>query len=176
MDGRDGGVVLPVGYVAVQLSNGELACLPHPVEESTLREHGLTWRQASRQGRLFRVEFKICERCGTLHEERRIYDGQAGCLPGVIGGFATIPLIHFGAQVSWIGSMFGGYFTVLAIWLFVSLCLHLKWRRRNKATRIRRCNQCAAKELSTIQKVAGKAIMCPFCHTKQMRYELAGIS
>ncbi len=176
IDGRNDGVVLPDSYLAVQLSDGELACLPHPIEESTLKQHGLTWRQVSKEGRLFRVEFKICKKCGTLHEERQVHDGRAGCLPALFGCVAIALLLRFLAHASWPSSLFGGYLGLFAVWLAASLLVRIRWRKRNVEARLKLCIRCQGKEFITIAKTAGRPTMCPLCGKHSMSYNRAGIS
>src|SRR6476660_3159769 len=79
-DGQKDGVILPEGYLALRRNDGELVCLPHPLEGLRLEAEGFSWKEAFRQGRLFYVTFKVCTNCGTLHEEVQHHEDPTGCL------------------------------------------------------------------------------------------------
>src|SRR3954451_23845464 len=79
-DGRKNGVILPDTYLSVLLDSGESVPLPHPLEGTILSEQGFTWRRATKEGRLFRVRFKVCKRCGAFSEERRRDYPRAVCI------------------------------------------------------------------------------------------------
>lgn len=83
-------MVLPEGYLAIKLDSGEFKPLPHPAETSTLKSLGYNWNSAARQGRLYRVTFKICKKCGTFHEECQHHNGMAGCLLALIAFPAAV--------------------------------------------------------------------------------------
>jgi len=95
------GQILPEFYWAVRLDDGTLACLPHPIEELTLREYGMRWRSAEREGRLHYVTFKLCKQCGTLHEEAQIGETGLGCLSGVVGLAVVVIAGRFWAGWDW---------------------------------------------------------------------------
>lgn len=175
-DGREGGIILPASYLAVCLKSGEFVCLPHPLEESTLKDCGFTWHKAWKEGRLFRIEYKICTRCGALHEERQIHSLRAGCLPAVIGGFLIVFLTHFLAHFSWASSFLIGYLGIFAILLLFLLLTSFLWRKKNAETKLMRCTRCDANEFITIPNATRKPIMCPYCATQSMHCQIAGKS
>jgi hypothetical protein len=72
-DGKQGGTILPSGYPSVRLDDGRLVPLPHPIETGSLEKQGFTWRQASKEKRLYRIEFK-----------RQLTEGHYGCTLALI--------------------------------------------------------------------------------------------
>ena len=105
MDGKKGGRILPGGYLALKRVDGSYACLPHPIESSSLQAEGFTRKQAAREERLFRVTYKICRKCGVIHEEyRHCSDPFAGCLAGIIAFAATLLASKFALGFAWFSS------------------------------------------------------------------------
>jgi hypothetical protein len=175
-DGREGGQILPDGYLALRLDNGEFKPLPHPAEASTLRQLGFTWTEASRQSRLFRVTFKICRKCGALYEERQHHDSKTGCLAAVISIPITVATLKFGFGRSWGLSLFSAYGVMLGVLGLVSLGNWLRWRKQNGELKLASCAKCQAKDFATIPKVARQVLMCSHCQTKNVHCNLAGLS
>jgi hypothetical protein len=175
-DGRQGGQILPEGYLAIRLDSGEFKPLPHPAEESTLRGLGFTWNEAARQNRLFRVTFKICRRCGYLYEERQRHDWRTGCLAAVISVPLTVVLLKFVFNYGWGASLVGAYLSMLAIFGIVSLFNWTRWRKPNRELKLKECSKCGMAEFTTISRATGKAFMCPHCQTQNMQVTVAGIS
>jgi len=175
-DGREGGEILPDGYLALRLDDGEFKPLPHPAEASTLRGLGFTWKEAARQNRLFRVTFKICRTCGCLCEERQHNDWRTGCLAALISIPLTMILLKFVVNCSWGASLFGAYLSTFAIFGVVSLFNWTRWRKPNRELKLKKCPRCGMAEFTTISRAAGKALMCPHCQTQNMRCNVAGIS
>jgi hypothetical protein len=175
-DGKSSGVVLPDGYLAVRLDSGVFVALPHPLEESTLSAQGFTWRQASKEGRMHRMTYKVCQRCGLLHEERQLHDGRAGCMPAVAVGIAIFVFIKFAVHRSWSLALFVGYLGMIAGWFLVMLGTMFRWKKQNSTTKLRDCAACHATELITFERAVGKLLPCPYCHTTNMRYTCAGLS
>lgn len=175
-DGQEGGQILPDGYVAVRLDNGEFRPLPHPAEDTTLRQMGFTWTEASRQNRLFRITFKICRQCGALHEERQHHDAKTGCLAAVISIPITVMTLRFVLGRSWGLSLFSAYGAMLGVLGLVSLVNWLRWRRQNQELKLTRCVTCQGRDFTTIPKIVRQVLMCPHCHTKNMHCNIAGIS
>jgi DNA-directed RNA polymerase subunit RPC12/RpoP len=176
MDGQKGGAILPDFCTALQLDSGELACLSHPGEHITLREHGFTWTKASVQGRLFRVQFKVCKQCGACFEEPQRYDVAGGCLPGIIIGALVSLLLRFARHRSWGAALAAGFAGMYAVVLLVIVGNWLRWRKANKNMRIHKCAQCGGTELLTLSDAAGKVLPCPHCRSLTMRYTVAGKS
>lgn len=175
-DGRKGGIILPESYLAVRLDNGEMVCLPHPVEHSRLNGLGFTWSRAVREGRLFRISYKFCQKCGTLNEECRHTTGSAGCLPALVASLLITISLRFLMHVSWPGSLFGGYLALMAVFLAFALAIRFRSRKVDAEAKSRPCTNCQSNDFITIPKAVGQPIICPFCKTRSMYCQIAGIS
>lgn len=175
-DGREGGQILPDGYLALRLDSGEFKPLPHPAEASTLQRLGFTWAEASRQSRLFRVTFKICCHCGALHEEPQHHDLQTGCLAATISIPITIMSLKFGFGRSWGSSLFSSYGVMLGIMGLVPLGNWLRWRKQNIKLKLVKCAQCRADDFITLPKACRRVLMCSHCQTQNLHCNSAGIS
>src|ERR1043165_583285 len=138
------GQILPEGYVAVRLDSGEFKPLPHPLETRTLEKLGFTWVQAAREGRLFRVTYKICRKCGRLHEERQHRDTRAGCLAAVFSLPIAVAVLKFGHKSDWIASLIGGYFVMMAVLASMQLFNWIRWLKQNAGLKLQRCSKCKA--------------------------------
>lgn len=179
MDDREGGSILPEGSVAVRNDNGVFVCLPHPIEDSVLQEQGFTWTEASRAGRLFYVTYKICRRCGTLHEESQIHDTRGGCVSSIVSiilGILTTVLLKFSVKWSWGAALLTGYVTLMVLLALASLLNRFRWRKENNHLKLRECVRCGSNEFITFSKAGGKSLICPYCKTPNLRCETAGIS
>jgi hypothetical protein len=176
MDGRKDGAVLPNGFMALQLDSDELVCVPHPAEMETLKQHGFTMSQAERQGRLFRVLFKICLGCGTLHEERQKMSGTRGCIVGMVLGPLSIPCFKFIAGWDWLPSILGGWFLLSIPQLATELFAKLRWRKLNARHAVRSCTRCGKTKFTTLADANRKQIMCGHCQKPTMKCEWAGVS
>lgn len=175
-DGGQGGTILPDGYLAVKLDNGEFKSLPHPVETSTLKGLGYSWNSAARQGRLHRIGFKICTKCGTFHEEQAHHNGMAGCLLGLASTPIALIALKFGLKTGWGTALFGACLLMFAIWGVVAFGSWWRWREPNSRLKLKSCCKCGATEFTTIQKSVGKTLICPQCGTAAMRCAIAGMS
>ena len=56
--------------LAIQLDDGSLVPLRHPLGEHDLTNAGFTWEQAHDEARIVRCEYLVCDRCGGLYEAR----------------------------------------------------------------------------------------------------------
>lgn len=173
-DGCQGGEVFPEGYLAVRLDDGALKPLPHPIESSTLQGLGLTWVEATRQNRLFRVTFKICQKCGRFHTERQHHDPRTGCLIALTVAPIMVAALKYVAKLSWGSSLFGAYPGMVAIVGMIWLINWLRWRKQNSELKLSGCSNCGCANLATISKMAGKVLMCPHCQTQNMHCVVAG--
>jgi len=175
-DGGDRGVILPEGYVAVKLDSGVFEPLPHPLETSTLEKLGFTWVKAAREGRLFSVTFKICRKCGCLHEERQHRDLQAGCFAVMILGLITVAVLKFWEGSDWGLSLIAGFFMMLSAAASLGLFSWLRWRKQNAGLKLGCCSKCKATDFVTLPKAKGVALMCSHCQTENLHCTVAGIS
>jgi hypothetical protein len=175
-DGSRSGVVLPEGYVAVKLDGGEFKPLPHPAETSTLKSLGYNWDSAAKQGRLYRVAFKICKKCGTFHEERQHHNGIAGCIPGLITFPVAAIVAKLALKSAWISAMCVAYLSTVSVAGIVGIASWVRWRRANSQLRLQKCAKCAATEFMTIPKAKGKALICPHCGIETVHCTIAGKS
>jgi hypothetical protein len=175
-DGRKGGKILPEGYLALKLDDGEYVALPHPIEDSVLKQHGYAWIDASRCARLFRVTYLICVRCGQLQREYQHNDSCSGCLIGIVSVPITALVLKF-----WMGLALGlslvvSYFVMMGVFGLVALVNWLRWHGANRSLKLTACPECGGGEFKTMAQAAGKTFPCPFCKTNNMRYTRAGIS
>lgn len=175
-DGRKGGKILPEGYLALKLEDGQYAVLPHPVEDSVLKQHGYAWIGASRHGRLFRVTYLICAQCGQLQKEYQHHDSRSGCLVAIISVPMATLLLKF-----WLGMALGlslvmSCFVMTGVFGLVSLANWLRWRGANRLLKLTACADCGGGKFKTIPQAVSKAFPCPFCKTNNMRYDWAGVS
>jgi hypothetical protein len=175
-DGGKGGMILPEGYLAVKLDSGEFKSLPHPAEASTLKSLGYNWNSAERQGRLYRISFKICKKCGTFHEECQHHNGMAGCLLALIAFPVVMTAAKLVYKASWGGAVFVAYLSTIAVWGVIVAASWLRWRKPNSQLRLKSCSKCAATEFTTIQRANGKSLICPHCGSKSMHCAIAGMS
>ncbi len=174
--GRKEGESLREGFLALKLDNGKFVVLSHPLEQRHLKEHGFTWSQAARQSRLFSVQRKICERCGLICEEYQHGRSHGGCLVAVLAVPVMAGLLKYGAKASWLTALFGAYLGMLAVFGSLELLGRARWRERNAKLKLRECPACRGTKFLPVSKAAGKFMMCPRCHTQNMRYDVAGIS
>lgn len=79
-------------YLAVQLDDGSLKPLRHPLEENDLTDAGFTFPQARREARLVRCESGVCKHCGGLYE-RRTFEPPLGCLGGIMAAVQVALLL-----------------------------------------------------------------------------------
>lgn len=175
-DGGKDGAILPEGYFALKLDDGTSVCLPHPIEDSSLREHGYSWRQAAREARLLWITVKICRSCGTLHEEARIHDGGRGCVPSVITSLLVLLGAKFALRWSWGWSLLLAYAVLLGVVTAAALFNRLRWRSENQRFTLRQCRSCGGRGFYTLSRARGKSLPCPFCKSRAMRCDLVGIS
>lgn len=175
-DGRKEGRILPDGYLAVRLDNGEFKPLPHPVEDSTLRQLGFTWAGAAKQSKLFRVTFKICHTCGTLHEERQHQDSRTGCLVATVSIPISVITLKFGFGQSFGSALFGAFMATMVVMGIFLLANWLRWRSRNDELKLASCAKCHSKKFITIPKAVRQVLMCPHCMTQNLRCNIAGMS
>lgn len=78
--GAQGGVISD--YVTLRQGEEEVG-LPHPAEEKTLKELGLTWDKAASRGRLLRYEGRLCRSCGEVFYVKSVA-WPNGQLPGLM--------------------------------------------------------------------------------------------
>jgi hypothetical protein len=69
--------------LAVQLDDGTLRWLRHPLESFDLEKAGFTWEHAYDEARMVRSEPFICRQCGGIFEKRS-FVAPAGCLSAVL--------------------------------------------------------------------------------------------
>ena len=151
--------------------------MPHPAEASKLTSLGYNWNSAARQGRLYRITFKICRKCGTFHEERQHNLGMAGCLVALITFPALVAAAKLAFEADWGGAIFGAYLSMFAaVGGILAEAFWLRRRRSNSQMRLKACSKCAATEFTTIPKSVGTMLICPRCGTETMRCTMAGKS
>lgn len=175
-DGRKGGKIMSEGFLALKLDSGEFKCLPHPIEDSCLKGHGFTWVRASRESRLFRVNFMVCEGCGLVCNEYQHHDSRTGCLFAFVTAPGTILFLKYVIGSNWLASIFGAWFGMFAVFGGVAIFNRIRWRARNVTLKLSACPSCRGTKFTPVSRANGKSLMCPHCHTLNMRYEPAGIS
>lgn len=173
-DGREGGVILPESYLALKLNSGELACLPHPLESSTLRGHGYSWSRAAFSGRLFRVTYLICTGCGTINEQRQIETGAGGCSVGYFTGIVSIIPLRFLILDSWWQAIGMGFLLMVLTYSTAEFVFSRRWSKQNAAMRLTQCNHCQTNKFITVGEATKKLTICPQCGENSMRYSIAG--
>lgn len=175
-DGRENGHILPDGYLAVRLDDGRFEPLPHPIESSVLQDLGFTWPEAKRKGRLFRITFKVCQKCGTVHEEPQHSDPQAGCLASVVSVPIAVIILKFGVQLNWVDSFFGAFAAMFVVAGIAALVNRWRWSKQNSELRLKDCSNCRMSDFTTIAKMDGKTIICPHCKKCSLQCNRAGMS
>jgi hypothetical protein len=164
------------GYLAVRLNNNELAVLPHPSENITLKKYGFTHEQASKEKRLYYFQYKICEECGTLHKEQQVPGDPKGCLPSIIAGVATMILVWFFAKANWFISCCAGLLMFLFVGILFSKIYNRQRRNEIETLKLKSCTHCRGNRFKAIHEIAKKPVMCPFCKTRNMTYIPVAIS
>lgn len=155
----------------MRLDSGVSMYLPQGWDTQVLQEQGLTAMEAARQGRFFRVTFKICRQCGWMHEEPQICDPRAGgCLAAVIAAFIMLGILKFGMMLDWFSSLIGVWVGMLAVFGIVLLLRWARWHKQDAPLKLRNCLKCQAPDFVTVAKAAGKSLMCPHCHAQTMHY------
>jgi hypothetical protein len=133
---------------ALQLNDGSIAILPHPVETEEIKRYNITWDEAMQAGRLLTISLKACNRCGTLHEERSDYSGHGGgcAYPSVLGLIIAL-LFRYGSESSWwFASVAGFAMLCLTFWLNVKFA---NARRQKQNELLREAISVASIKLAT---------------------------
>lgn len=85
--GTDPGVPPPAGEIPfiseghfeLLTPDGRFVVLGHPLESRILADHGYTWKTASAEERVYRVESRVCLDCGRLSEIRSLHVAGPTC-------------------------------------------------------------------------------------------------
>ena len=175
-DDRDQGAVTPASYLAFRRDDGELVCLPHPNENSVLREHGGSWSSASRNGQILSVAYKVCTTCGTVNEESQIYDAGLGCMVAIIAAIATFAVVRFIFGIHVLPA-FALAYGVMFIPLGLASFIHrIRWSRTNTQMALAQCSACGGGDFCDLPLATRGPMMCPNCRTRNMLYSDAGFS
>jgi len=120
--------------------------------------------------------FLICEGCGLICEEYQHHDARMGCLFAFLTAPAALLFLKFVIGSGWLAAIFGAWFGMFAVLWGVTIFNRIRWRRQNAALKLRACPACRGKKFVPVSRANGKSLMCPHCHTLNMRYDAAGIS
>lgn len=178
-DGQKTGKLTPGEYQALLIGD-EIKPLRHPAENSTLKAHNQTYLSASLQGRLLKVDERICLQCGSLFDSPRIvFSPVAGCLPALILGVIVFILLRF-IMVKDTGSSAGiAYACVMAgalsITILGNLYVRVRFTARQKKLNRPNCPNCGASKPVSICSIEGKRVEIG-SEGKWVQVSAAGIS
>lgn len=176
MDEGQGGVVLPDSYLALRLDTNQVIPLGHPLETSTLENHGFTWRKASKENRLFRVQFKVCQQCGLLHEESNLHTLNEGCTFAFLSGVAIVFGLKWFGHLAWDIALLAGFLGMVVISNLITWGMRKRKANQESTSRLLECTACHGREFFTIAEAVGRLLPCARCHQPKMRYSIAGKS
>lgn len=178
--------------LAVQLDDGSLTFLRHPVEILDLSSAGFTWERAYNETRIVRSDNLICRKCGGIYQ-RRAFAPPVGCLTGlllmVLGGLlvAVVVAAVFVTTEGWQGWPVLALFTVAAGAIGAVAWL----RHRSEACAYRRhlsgrpplrdvkcCETTTLELLVPINRAGGRhqVFPCPSCGRETLTIACDGIS
>jgi hypothetical protein len=170
------GTLLPANVLALRLDDGKLVPLVPPHETSTLREHGHSWRDARRDGRIVCVNFLLCRTCGTLTEKIEPHPRSHTALSMLLAVGLTPGLLRFHYGFTWVAVVLLTAVAVLALGGgSVMIADWLRWRHLARA-RDRRCEKCGHREFVPLPQAARRAWMCPYCRHRELWCRVAGVS
>ena len=181
-DSRICGIVVPAIYDAYRRDGGQLVCLPHPLEASTLKktleEDNRSMAAARLSGRLLTVRIKICKYCGTIGEEPRVTDNSYlhGCVTAPLTTLVTFLVTNFVFDFR-TGIALGAATLAGLLCPLVAKALYAaRWSRMNREMSIEECPVCGADQLCEVPDAIGHSMMCPRCKTMNLVCSLAGVS
>lgn len=170
------GTLLPAKVLALRLDEGKLVPLVPPHEASTLSEHGCSWREARREGRIVGVNFLLCRMCGSLTEKIESCPRSHTALFMLLTAGLTLGVLRFHHAFAWGAAVLLTVVAALAVGgTTVMLTDWLRLRRLARA-RDRRCDKCECREFVPLPRAAGRAWMCPFCRHRELWCRVAGVS
>jgi hypothetical protein len=170
------GTLLPANVLALRLDDGKLVPLVPPHEASALSEHGCSWRDARREGRILCVNFLLCRTCGSLTEKVNLQPRSHTALSMLLAAALAAGLLRFHDGFDWVAVALLTVVAALGVaGVTVMLTDWLRWRHLIRA-RDRRCEKCECREFVPLPLAAGRAWMCPHCRHRELWCRVAGVS
>jgi hypothetical protein len=174
-NGNAGGEIIDDGYLALLKPTGELVALPHPVEDSALREQGETWSGATWSGRILHVTNLICPECGTMNTTASLSANSYGCVCGLVLAAGMAAVCKWWFKLS-------GPLEMLMIWsalflpnLLISFYLRTRFQENARPFLFERC-KCGSKKAVSVKQARKKVFPCTRCKNKSVRIAIAGRS
>ncbi len=166
-------------FVLLQ-DGGNHKILRHPAEGSDLREAGYTWKQATEEGRLALSETKICERCGSLNDDMKLWgptsDSCASILLTAAGfvGFA-ITLIRRSPQY-WL-LLFAASYWIHQAWMSKSnRTFQTRFLEKIKKISLTNCHCCGHSKFVSLDTAIQQKLPCPKCQQVAQTCHAIGIA
>jgi len=176
-DGTGGGTLHTGYWLAVLTDGGDIVPLPHPIEDSTLRQLGYKWKEVAHRGRLLGITNVVCLSCGTLNEARRItVSGDYGCLTGLLGGAVCFLLLKTFTGMAFPLVLLTSYLVLFSPWVVVPLWLRWRYNERQASLALRNCTKCGSTKFVPLSRATKAIHKCPRCGELSMRYSIAGRS
>lgn len=175
-DGKTGGQVIPEGFLALKLPDGNFLCLPHPIEGSALENNGYSFDRAIKEGCLFSISFKVCTECGQLHEEKQHVSSNRGCLPAMVAVLAFMLTLRFVLDFTWSASFLSSLVFTLILLALAEYVHSLRWNKENALLKVVCCSRCNKPNMKSLGQLSGKTIPCPFCGRRSVQIDIAGRS
>ena len=187
-------------WMAVRLRGGEEVTLPHPLEDLTLKELGLSWKEARRNNMLRYYQAVVCDGCGELqsHDARDprlnppvdptiMLAGRLLSVAFAVAG-VTVALRYVG--LNWAGGMLSVAFFVFGIGLGQVFATRLgallrQFRPNTGATAFTglMCDKCQRGRLLPVPATPHAAttrdanhLPCPACGALEVQFRIVGIS
>jgi hypothetical protein len=175
-DNPDGGKEFLDWYLALKMDDGKFVGLPHPGEHFHLKKHGLTLEKAVRERRLYSLEYKICSRCGLVHEEARMKLQEWTWLvfPGV--GAITFTVVRIGWGLSWKMCVLNAMIVTFVVGLGQGVLKGTGRLKTQEESKLVQCAGCGCGEFILFSEAAREPLLCPFCKKKTMRYSCEAIA
>lgn len=172
MERSKAGEIVCGSFLAFLNATGELVPLRHPCEDMDLEEQGISWSDATWNGRLILVTNLICQDCGMMSTTAEFSASHVGCLTGMcLAIISAVALPYFDMPILVVG---------LAIWLslfmpnlFVAMYLRMRFKKQIQKFQLAECI-CGSKNLTPIAAVGKKKLPCTRCSNMTLQIEIAG--
>lgn len=178
-DGQKRGRVMPAGYLALE-KDGDYICLSHPLESSILEANGYTWKKAHQEKKLFYFTYKICQKCGSINEEKSLSSSPPGCITLLLTFICSLSIFvgmfYFFSFVKALLFSFILYIFFILVFPLIERRKSNKLREKNKGFNLQGCQECGSENLIEIDSIGRKKLICPNCKELSLHCEIAGIS
>lgn len=175
-DGGKPGDIMSEGYLAYLRADNDLVTLPHPVEESTLKDAGGSWNSATLSGRILRFTNLICTDCGAINTTASVDSGTLGCITGLVFFASMIAASKWHFNFHWLITVCLGWLAMCGPMLAWSFYLRRRYGKNAVPYKFVRCIKCGGGSAVALRSCQNQNLPCEKCGQNSVTLTIAGRS